>query len=157
MTQNMTSWLSENQYIITNDKGKINISILHKYLSEVSYWSRGIPFEIVKKAVENSICFSLLSPSGEFVGFARMITDSATFGYLADVFVLDEHKGKGLGKWLIEIIMSYPEFRMLRNWFLYTKDAHSLYEKFGWQKIKPLEHSEKAMVKSLLPFELYGS
>ncbi|MCE7734506.1 MAG: GNAT family N-acetyltransferase [Candidatus Heimdallarchaeota archaeon] len=142
----MTSWINNDGYTITMDKRKIDLSALHKYLSEDSYWSRGIPFDIVSKAVENSICFSILSPTEEFAGFARMITDRATFGYLADVFVLDKYKGNGLGKWLIEVIMSYPEFKTMRNWFLYTKDAHSLYEKFGWQRIKQLDLLDKAMI-----------
>jgi len=142
----MTSWVNNDKYTITDDKKKIDLSVLHKYLSEESYWSRGIPFDIVKKAIENSICFSILSPSKEFIGFARMITDSATFGYLADVFVLDGHKGNGLGKWLMEIIISYPEFKSLRNWFLYTKDAQSFYEKYGWKRIKHLKQAERAMI-----------
>lgn len=151
----MTSWINEDKFTITVDKGKIDLSKLHRYLTEEAYWSIGIPFHIVKKAVENSVCFSIISPSQEFVGFARMITDNATFGYLADVFVLDEYQGKGLGKWLIRVIMSYPEFKMLRNWLLYTKDAHSLYEKYGWQNIKNLGHVERAMVISNPAQELY--
>lgn len=152
----MTSWKNEDRYTITIDKKKIDLSSLHKYLSEKSYWSRGIPFDILKKATENSICFSILSPSQEFVGFARMITDSATFGYLADVFVLDDHKDKGLGKWLVEVIMSYPEFKMIRNWFLYTKDAHTLYEKYGWQRIKHLDMLDNAMIVNIPASEIYN-
>ncbi len=152
----MTSWINYDGYTITTNKNKIDLSTLHKYLSEESYWSKGIPLDILKKAVKNSICFSILSPSEEFVGFARMITDSATFGYLADVFVLDNRKGKGLGKWLVEVVMSYPEFNVLRNWFLYTKDAHSLYEKCGWQRIKQLDLIDKAMIVNNTASEVYN-
>ncbi len=149
----MAEWTNRDNYIITTDKEKVNIVVLHRYLSEEAYWSIGIPFEIVTKAIENSICFSILSPSKEFVGFARMITDQATFGYLADVFVIDQFKGQGLGKWLIQTIMDFPDFSRLRNWFLYTKDAHSLYERYGWTK---LEMVDRAMVKRIPPEELYG-
>lgn len=150
----MTKWKNNDNFTITTNKDKVNIDVLHKYLSEEAYWSKGIPFEIVEKAVENSICFSILSPQKEFIGFARMITDRATFGYLGDVFVLDHYRGLGLGKWLVQTIMDFPDFSVLRNWFLYTKDAHSLYEKFGWKKI---EMVERAMVKRIPAEELYGS
>ena len=144
----MIHWTNDSNFSITTDKDKINLTVLHKYLSEEAYWSRGIPFEIVRKSVENSVCFSILSPENKFIGFARVITDKATFGYLGDVFVIDNYKGQGLGKWLIQTIMKFPDFSMLRNWFLYTQDAHSLYEQFGWERLKRVERAMSINISS---------
>ncbi|MHA2097749.1 MAG: GNAT family N-acetyltransferase [Candidatus Kariarchaeaceae archaeon] len=150
----MTEWKNKNNFLITTNKNAINLIALHDYLSEIAYWSKGIPLNIVKKAIDNSICFSILSPENEFIGFARVVTDIATFGYLTDVFVIDEFKRQGLGKWLVKTIMEFPDFKRMRSWFLYTKDAHSLYEKFGWERLKTLD---RAMVKKITAEELYGT
>jgi len=118
-------------YSITTDVSKLNVNIIHKYLSEESYWAKGIPKHIVEKAIANSLCFGLFYED-EQVGFARLVTDKATFAYLADVFIVESHRRKGLSKWLMQTIQSHPELQNLRRWLLTTKDAHGLYEQFGW-------------------------
>jgi GNAT superfamily N-acetyltransferase len=119
-------------YIISSNKTKIDIEFVHNYLSNESYWSKNIPLDIVKTAIENSICFSLFYKETQ-IGFARVITDKATFGYLADVFILEPHRGKGLSKWLMQTILEHVELQGFRSWMLATKDAHGLYEKFGFK------------------------
>jgi GNAT superfamily N-acetyltransferase len=118
-------------YTISTDPYKLDIAVIHQYLSKDSYWAQNIPMEVVKRSIENSFCFGLYYEDVQ-VGFARMITDKATFGYLADVFILPEHRGKGLSKWLIATIHAHPDLQGLRRWMLGTKDAHGLYEQFGW-------------------------
>ena len=144
----------KDKYSISTDKSDVNIVELHKFLSERSYWAKNIPIELVKKGIENSVCFSVLNKTNQFIGFARVITDLATFGYLADVYINEEHQGKGLGKWLIEVIMNYEDFKWFRNWILFTKDAQSLYEKHGWSN---LENAERIMVIRNNAQELYSN
>ncbi|MES2328024.1 MAG: GNAT family N-acetyltransferase [Bacteroidota bacterium] len=118
-------------YSISTDAAKLDLAVIHQYLSNDSYWAQNIPFETVERSVANSFCFGVYH-NDEQVGFARLITDKATFAYLADVFVLPEHRGKGLSKRLIAFIQSHPEMQGLRRWLLGTKDAHGLYKQFGW-------------------------
>ena len=122
------------KYIISNDMNRLQPKVIHSYLTR-SYWSKDIDFTVVKNSIENSYCFGVYN-QGEQIGFARLITDYATFAYLADVFILEELRGKGLSKWLMEIMMSSPELKGLRGWMLKTKDAHGLYRKFGFEKPK---------------------
>lgn len=117
---------------ITTDKAKININLIHDYLCNESYWAKNISLEIVKKSIENAVCFSMFYKE-EQIGFARVITDKATFGYLADVFIVEAHRGKGLSKWLMQTIFDNEELQGFRGWMLGTKDAHGLYEKFGFK------------------------
>jgi GNAT superfamily N-acetyltransferase len=117
-------------YLISTDPAKLDLGIIHGYLS-TSYWAENIPFAIVEKSVANSLCFGLYYEQQQ-IGFARLITDRATFAYLADVFILEAHRGKGLSKWLIKTIHAHPELQTLRSWLLQTKDAHGLYKQFGW-------------------------
>lgn len=124
-------------YSISTDKDKLDLKVIHGYLSR-SYWAQDIPFEIVERAVKNSLCFGVYYMDKQ-IGFARVITDSATFGYLADVFILEEHRGKGLSKELMEHIMVHPQLQGLRRFCLGTRDAHTLYEKFGFNVIKTPE------------------
>lgn len=119
-------------YIISTDKAKIDVQLVHKYLCNESYWSKNIPLDIVKTSIENSVCFTLLYKETQ-IGFARVITDKATFGYLADVFILEPHRGKGLSKWLMQTILEHKELQGFRGWMLGTKDAHGLYEKFDFK------------------------
>jgi GNAT superfamily N-acetyltransferase len=119
-------------YTISTNKTFINIDFVYNYLCIESYWSKNIPLDVVKRGIENSVCFSVFYKE-EQIGFARVITDKATFGYLADVFIIDEHKGKGLGKWLMQTILDNEELQGFRSWMLATKDAHGLYEKFGFK------------------------
>ena len=121
-------------YIITPDKTKIDLKFVHQYLSQESYWAKNIPLDVVKKAIENSVCFSIFYKE-EQVGFARVITDKATFGYLADVFIVEQHRGKGISKWLLQFILDHTELQGFRSWMLGTKDAHGLYEKFDFKLV----------------------
>lgn len=128
-------------FIISTDKSKLDINIIHSYLSKESYWNKNIPLETVKKGIEGSVCFGIYNGSNQ-IGFARVITDGASFGYLADVFILESFRGKGLSKWLMQCILEYPGFKNFRRWLLATKDAHGLYSQFGF---KVLEHPERMM------------
>lgn len=123
-------WIKKN-YIISTDKTRLDIGYIHHYLSIQSYWAENIPLDVLKKAVQGSICFGIYSDDKQ-IGFARVITDGACFAYLADVFVDSEFRGRGLSKWLMEVIISYPDLQGLRRFLLATRDAHGLYEQFGF-------------------------
>ena len=125
--------VSEGLYNITTDVSNLDVNVIHEFLSQESYWAKGITKNIVEKSIANSLCFGLFYQN-EQVGFARLITDKATFAYVADVFILREHRGKGLCKWLMRTMQAHPELQNLRRWLLTTKDAHELYEQLGWQK-----------------------
>lgn len=128
---------------ITTDKSKLNIELIHKYLSEESYWAKGRSIETVKRSIKNSLCFGVYE-NNEQLGFARVVTDYAVFGWLMDVFILESYKGKGFGKKLVKHIMSHPELQGLQRWGLGTNDAHGLYGKFGFEA---LSHPEFMMEK----------
>jgi len=117
-------------YRISTDADAMDIDAIHAYLS-VSYWSPGVPRDLVAKAVSGSLCFGLFAHERQ-VGFARVVTDRATFAYLADVYVLEEHRGRGLARWLIETVIAHPHLQGLRRFALATRDAHGLYAKFGF-------------------------
>jgi GNAT superfamily N-acetyltransferase len=127
-------------YVVSTNKTRLNAAAIHAYLTP--YWSPGISKAIVEKAIAGSLCFGLFSEQGDQVGFARAITDGATFAYLADVYVLEEHRGKGLGKWIVETILAHPSLQGLRRILLATRDAHELYAPFGF---KPLATPESFM------------
>ncbi len=120
-------------YELSSDKSLMDINAIHCYLSR-SYWSENVPYDIVKKAIENSLCFGVFYKKSQ-IGFARLITDSATFAYLADVYILEEHRGKGLSKKLMATIINHPQLQGLRRMVLATHDAHTLYEKFGFKQL----------------------
>jgi GNAT superfamily N-acetyltransferase len=122
-------------YRISLDPAELQLEVIHGYLSR-SYWSPGIPMHAVERAVRNSLVVGVYGPSGAQVGFARMATDHASFGYLADVFVLEAHQGKGLGKALVQALMDLPEVQHFRTILLLTRDAHRLYESFGFQQVQ---------------------
>lgn len=128
-------------YKISANRSDMDFSTIHQFLSS-SYWAKGIPKELMQTALENSLCFGVFADSGGQVGFARVVTDYATFGYLADVFILDGHRGKGLSKWLMKVIFSHPNLQNFRRFTLATRDAHGLYRKFGF---KELAHPESFM------------
>lgn len=119
------------EYTISTDKTRLNIPLIHEFLSGQSYWAENIPLDLVEQSIENSLCFGVYLGEQQ-VGFARVITDSATFGYLADVFILPEHRGHGLSKQLMTFIMAYPPLQGLRRLMLFTRDAHTLYTQFGF-------------------------
>jgi GNAT superfamily N-acetyltransferase len=121
----------KDEYLISTDPSLLHIDVIHHYLFNKSYWALHIPRDVVERSVRNSLCFGLYE-GGQQIGFARLVTDQATFAYLADVFILEDYRGKGLAKWLMETIQAHPELQGLRRWMLGTRDAHSLYEQFGW-------------------------
>ena len=123
------------EYAISNDRARLDVRAVHEFLSTRSYWAQGRDFETVRRAVENSLPFGLYR-EGRQIGFARVVTDYATFAWLADVYVLDEFRGEGLGKWLVEVILSHPELQNFRRWILGTRDAHELYRRFGFREIE---------------------
>lgn len=129
---------------ISTDKSKLDIDMIHKFLIEDSYWAQTRTFEQTKTAIENSICFGVYLNDRQ-VGFARVVSDRATFAYLGDVFILDEFRGRGLSKRLMETIVSHPELQGLRRWLLATKDAHGLYEQF---EFAPLRLPERWMERT---------
>jgi GNAT superfamily N-acetyltransferase len=121
------------QYEITCDKTRFDIAGIHSFLAQ-TYWSPGVPRAVVERAIANSLCFGIFHENQQ-IGFARVITDRATFAYLADVYVLPEHRGKGLSKRLMEEVMQHPDLQGLRRFLLATRDAHTLYERFGFRSL----------------------
>ncbi len=117
-------------YTISTDPNRLDMKLIHRCLSELAFWALGRPFEVVQRSLENSLCFGVYRAT-ELVGFCRLITDHATFGWLEDVFILPEHRGLGLGKWLVECVMSHPEVTSLQRVALATRDAHTLYLNYG--------------------------
>lgn len=126
-------------YEIDTDAARVDVDAVHRFLSEESYWSPGVPRDVVERSLRGSLCFGLYAPDGALAGFARAVTDRAVFAYLADVFVLLEHRGQGLGVWLIETMLGHPELQGLRRVFLVTEDAHGLYERFGFGPPRSIE------------------
>lgn len=121
-------------YVISTDASRLDLRTVHDFL-KASYWAAGVPFEVVERSVENSLVFGVYS-GAEQVGFARVVTDCATFAYLADVFVLEAHRGRGLGEWLMETVFSHPGLQGLRRWMLATRDAHELYRRHGFDGLQ---------------------
>lgn len=120
-------------YVISDDPDRVDIDVTWEFL-RTAYWSRGVPRETVKRSLAGSIPFGLYAPDGSQAGFARAITDRATFAWIADVLVLEPHRGKGLAKWLVETMISTPPLDRLRLILLATSDAHGLYERFGFER-----------------------
>lgn len=133
MIKAATTIYKEN-FCISTDNKRLDIDIIHNFLSTKAYWCMNIPREKVITSIENSLCFGLYNEDIQ-IGFARVVTDYSTIAYLGDVFILEDYRGKGLSKWLVETIMRYPDLQGLRRWILLTKDAHELYRKYGWTDI----------------------
>ncbi|MBK8611311.1 MAG: GNAT family N-acetyltransferase [Chitinophagaceae bacterium] len=161
--------VTNNNFLISTDKDELDIQFIHRYLSTHSYWAKNIPLHTVQKSIAGSCCFGLyvqdkknisgeehkpengkLAFGNKQIGFARVVTDYASFAYLADVFIIEAFRGKGLSKWLMEEIMAHPDLQGLRRWMLATKDAHGLYAKFGFAV---LDKPERIM--GYKPFEEY--
>jgi GNAT superfamily N-acetyltransferase len=119
---------------ISTDPAQLDLALIYDFLSRRSYWAGGIPLETVRRSIENSLCFGLYRGQGQ-VGFARVVTDKSTFAYLGDVFVLEEYRGRGLAKWLLQRIVEHPDLQRLRRVLLGTRDAHGLYEQFGFRAL----------------------
>jgi GNAT superfamily N-acetyltransferase len=130
-------------YVTSTDAARLDLDLLQRFLAD-SYWARGIPRTVLEKAVRHSLCFGVYTHGGQ-VGFARVVTDYATYGYIMDVFVVPAHRGKGLSKWLLDCVMTHPELQGFRRWQLGTRDAHGLYARFGFTTPA---HPERLMEKT---------
>lgn len=132
--------VKKEEYTITTDKDKLDVDFIHAFLAS-SYWAEGIPKEIIIRSIEGSLCFGLYEKDRQ-IGFARMVTDKATFAYMADVFIDEKFRGRGLSKWLVGTMLSHPELQGLRRLMLATRDAHGLYTQFGFT---PVANPERLM------------
>lgn len=131
---------------ISTDKSRLDRERIYRYLSEESYWAKGIPRDLVERSIEHSLCFGAYDENGRQIGFARVVTDYAVFAYVGDVFVLEEARGSGVAKAIMQAVRSHPELQRLRRWHLLTYDAHGLYEQFGFRRLtKPERHMEIAV------------
>ena len=128
------------EYVISTDPRRIDVDAVHGFLT-ACYWAAGIPIDVVRHSIEHSLCFGIYKEDRQ-AGFARVITDYATFAYIGDVFVLEAHRGQGLSKWLMSAIREHPDLQGFRRWMLATRDAHALYSQFGFT---PLSRPEAWM------------
>jgi GNAT superfamily N-acetyltransferase len=131
-----TQEYTNGNFIISTDPARLDVAVIHQYLAEESYWAQNIPRELVALAIAGSLNFGLYASGGKQIGFARVVTDYATFSYLCDVFVLPDYRGQGLSKWLMTCVMAHPDLQNLRRFMLMTRDAHSLYTRFGFTPVK---------------------
>jgi len=134
--------LRRDGFRVSDDLALLDVELIHSFLSG-SYWAAGIPREVVEKSLRGSLCFGLYEADAQ-IGFARCVTDRATYAYLADVFVLPSHRGRGLSKWLMECVLAHPDLQGLRRWSLVTRDAHGLYAQYGFVRPqRPERYMEK--------------
>lgn len=136
--------VTKDDFEISTDKARLQFDVIQRFLEEESYWAANRTPQQTLTAIENSICFGLYQDDRQ-IGFGRVVSDLATFAYLGDIFVIPEFRGRGLSKWLMETIVSYPELQGLRRWVLATRDAHGLYEQYGFA---PLHYPERWMEKA---------
>jgi GNAT superfamily N-acetyltransferase len=141
-------WTHPGGYVVSDDPARLDVAVVHRYLSEEAYWSPGIARDVVERGIAGSISFGLYAPDGAQAGFARVVTDRATFGFLADVFVLEAHRGRGLGVFLVGSVLEHPDLQGLRRITLATEDAHGLYARFGFT---PLPVPERWMQRGVEP------
>ena len=122
-------------FTISTNKHRLNVSYIHHFLSTQSYWAENVPIDVVERSIEGAMCFGVYA-NGKQIGFARVITDCATFAYLADVFIDPCFRGQAIGKWLMEVIIAHPNLQGLRSFMLATRDAHELYKKVGFRALE---------------------
>jgi GNAT superfamily N-acetyltransferase len=150
----ITMETTQNNFLISTDKSKLQIDAIHDYLSNHSYWAANIPLEIVERSIANSMAFGVYYQEENTlkqVGFCRVVSDLSTFAYLGDVFILEEYRGKGLSKFLVETVLKHPDLQGLRRWILATLDAHGLYAQYGFE---PLDKPQNFMqIKVVNPYE----
>jgi N-acetylglutamate synthase-like GNAT family acetyltransferase len=139
------------RFLISTDRSKLDVDVIHKFLAR-SYWAEGIPRETVERSIENSLCFGVYD-SARQIGFARVISDFATYAYVADVFILEPYRERGLGKELMASIMAHPDLQGLRRWSLGTRDAQGLYTQFGF---KPVVNTRARTVMEIVDPEVYS-
>jgi N-acetylglutamate synthase-like GNAT family acetyltransferase len=139
------------RFLISTDRSKLDVDVIHRFLAR-SYWAEGIPRETVMRSIENSLCFGVYDNARQ-IGFARVISDFATYAYVADVFILEPYRERGLGKELMASIMAHPDLQGLRRWSLGTRDAHGLYAQFGF---KPVANTRARTVMEIVDPEIYS-
>jgi GNAT superfamily N-acetyltransferase len=139
-SRNLTQTWTRGDLMVSTEKRRLDTEVIHKFLAN-SYWANGIPMATVVRSLEGSLCFGVYCGKSQ-IGFARVVSDLATFAYLADVFVIEEYRGRGISKWLMECILAHPDLQGLRRWLLGTRDAHGLYKQFGFA---PLSNPERFM------------
>src|SRR5271155_345122 len=126
------------EFLVSTDPARLDLNVVHGFLTNC-YWAKGIPREVVARSIEHALCFGIYEGEGAQIGFARVISDFATIAYVGDVFVLETHRGRELGKWLMQCITEHPALQNLRRWILTTRDAHGLYSQFGFTPVKAPE------------------
>ena len=146
----MTSNHAEQKFTISTDPSRFDKMMIHQFLSKRSYWAKGVPMDVVERSMEGSLCFGVFLGKQQ-VGFARVISDFSTMAYLADVFILKDFRGQGLGKLLIQGILDHPKLQNLRRWLLVTLDAHNLYNQFGFRSLKKPERLMEKVVFEKYP------
>jgi GNAT superfamily N-acetyltransferase len=129
---------SREGFLVSTDHARLDLDVIHGFLTSC-YWAKGIPRETVARSIAHALCFGVYDANGAQVGFARVVSDFATIAYVGDVFVLESHRGRGLGKWLMQCIMVHPQLQNLRRWILTTRDAHELYSQVGFTPVKAPE------------------
>jgi GNAT superfamily N-acetyltransferase len=139
-------WGREDGYAIDTDPERLDLDAIHAFLAD-AYWSKGLQRDVLERSIAGSLSFGVYAPDGTNVGFARVVTDRATFAWVGDVFVLPEHRGRGLGVWLMESIASHPELQGLRRWMLATRDAHELYRKTGYVRLDETGDTPRYMIR----------
>jgi GNAT superfamily N-acetyltransferase len=137
--------MNDHEFEISTDKKRLDLTVIHDFLSTRSYWANGISREVLEKSIENALCFGVYH-QGNQVGFARVITDFATTAYIGDVFILESFRGRGLGTLLVKTIVGHPELANLRLWILGTRDAHGLYEKAGFKRTADTQAADRFMI-----------
>lgn len=140
--------ITDNGFIFSDDINLVDVKAVHHYLSTQSYWAKGIPLETVQISIANSLCFGVYK-EGKQVGFARWVTDRATFAYLCDVYIENDFRGLGLSKKLMSLMLFHPDLQSLRRYSLATLDAHSLYAQFGFKPISTPENLMEILVKDI--------
>ncbi|WKN44678.1 GNAT family N-acetyltransferase [Tunicatimonas pelagia] len=125
----------EETFLVSTDRNKLDIDMIHAYLSSQAYWSKGRSRSVVEKSIANSLCFGVYHPSGKQVGFARVVTDYAVFAWLMDVFIVEDYRGRGLSKQMLRSIMNHADLQNLQRWGLLTADAHALYQQYGFSSV----------------------
>ena len=124
-------------YVLSTDKTRLDLDVIYTFLTQSSYWAQQRSFEVMQKSIENSLCFGIYTAQGQQAGFARVVTDYATFAWLCDVFILEAHRGQGLGKWLVESVVNHPDLQRLKLFLLATRDAQELYHCYAGFKLLP--------------------
>ena len=130
----MANEWQRDDFVISDERARLDLEVVHKFLSTETYWASGRSLDTVKRSIDHSLPFGLYL-GADLIGFARVVTDYATFAWIADVFVISQFRGRGLAKWLMEVVLSHPELQGFRRWVLATKDAHELYRRFGFREL----------------------